>query len=91
MFDHEMKASKFLDVLAGVITKFVCASLFGGIISCVAWKACWWWCDAILQYPWFHVFWIFPVVWGFLGIFWFDRMLSIAQQFLERIFDSERY
>jgi len=27
-----------------------------------------------------------PFVWGVLGIFWFDRMLSAASWFIERFF-----
>ncbi|MDI6782990.1 MAG: hypothetical protein QME64_02715, partial [bacterium] len=31
-----------------------------------------------------HALWLLPMIWGILGIFYFEKMLSIAQKTFER-------
>jgi hypothetical protein len=75
----------------GVAVKFVCAALFGGLLLLpvyivllfVNFEIVW-------DSPWPHLFWIIPLVWGVLGIFWFERMLDLARDIVEAFFGSEK-
>lgn len=86
-----MKTTK--DPLAGplgAVAKFVGAGLFGGFVSLVVFLGILWLdVDAFWQSPWPHVLWIIPVMWGVLGIFWFDKMLDAARKIFEGFFGIE--
>ena len=34
-----------------------------------------------------HIFWIFPLVWGVLAVFFFDKTIDTASDFLKSVFD----
>ena len=64
------------------IAKFVGAALFGGFISLIV--LVFFYCFHIFPpNHWWHILWIIPVVWGILGLFWYDRMLDIARRIFE--------
>jgi hypothetical protein len=66
------------------MVKFVCAGLFGGFISLVLFLTVLWVdMPGFWESPWPHLFWVIPVVWGTLGIFWFDKMLDVARKLTE--------
>ena len=66
------------------IAKFFGAALFGGFISFIVFALIFWINPNALSLLW-HILWIIPVVWGILGIFWYDKMLDIARRIVEGI------
>ena len=79
--------------IGGAISKFVCAAVFGGFVSVVVFLGVLWlgWgdetgMDRFWNSPWPHILWIIPLVWGFLGVFWFDRMLDASRDIFDRFF-----
>ena len=74
-----------LSGMAGTFWKFIIAAIFGAMISFVLFII-------VLELAngdsfWFqkgaHVFWIIPVVWGVMGIFWYEKMLTVARDLVE--------
>jgi hypothetical protein len=70
----------------GALIKFLGAAAFGGFVSLLLF-VCALGLDGefLLERPWIHVFWIIPLVWGVLGIFWLDPMLEAARHLIEGI------
>ena len=74
----------------GAVAKCFGAALFGGFVSLVLLGAAFWFeLEFFFERPGMHVFWIIPVVWGVLGIFWFDAMLDAARHLVEGALDTE--
>jgi len=73
--------------LMEAVGRFFFSALFGAAL-CLVLAAIvsefvhlgWWYPRAL------HLFWIVPLVWGLLGIFWFDKMLRVAGELIERLF-----
>ena len=76
---------------AGAFAKFVAAALFGGMLSIVIFFVVVLIdIDAVWDRPWLHLLWMVPLVWGVLGIFWFERILDIARDIIEGLFGLEK-
>ena len=74
----------------GAVAKFFAAALFGGFVSLlVFFVVLLIGIDAFWQSPWPHVLWIIPLVWGVLGIFWFERMIDMARDLVETVLGVE--
>ncbi len=70
----------------GAIVKFLGAATFGGFVSLLLLIGAFGLnVEFLLVRPWIHVFWIIPLVWGVLGIFWLDPMLKAARRLIEGI------
>ncbi|MBM4041455.1 MAG: hypothetical protein FJ290_23380 [Planctomycetes bacterium] len=73
----------------GAVLKFVFAALFGGLISLVISVIVYWTgAHEFWRSGWVHTLWIIPLVWGVLGIVWFDEMLDWAREFFEGFSES---
>ena len=70
----------------GWILRFLVSTFFGGLFSFVVFFialllsrepsfALWFWDSKYV-----HIFWIIPLVWGILGIFFFDKMTDIPRK-----------
>ena len=71
----------------GAVLKFIGSALFGGFVSLVVVLAAFFLeIDRFWQRPWIHLLWVIPLVWGFLGIFWFEKMLDAARRIFEDFF-----
>jgi len=78
------------NTIAGVVAKFLGAALFGGFVSLILLCGVFWLeLEFPLESPWIHVFWIIPVAWGALGVFWFDPMLDAARYLVEAVLDVD--
>jgi hypothetical protein len=78
--------------LTGVLAKFFFAALFGGMVSLLVffvffllWGDFYEFIKFTYDSAWFHLLWVVPVIWGILGIIWFDQMLEIASSFVEYV------
>lgn len=77
-----------LSGLWGAVIKFVCATLFGGLLSFVFFlEVLDWDFDFFLEKPWIHVFWIIPLVCGVIGVFCFEQTLDSSGGIFEDYFD----
>ena len=76
-----------LNDLAGAIVKFFGAALFGSFISIVI-LTCIYLSEMFFfwETAWRHILWIIPVVWGILGLFWFEHMLDTGKKVFEWFF-----
>ena len=75
--------------VAGIILKFFAAALFGCLVSLILLLAIF----AIGAHTFWdgwgpHLLWIIPILWGVLGIFWFEPMLAFASHIFEEFFRS---
>jgi hypothetical protein len=71
----------------GAFFKFIMAALFGLLVSlAIGFIAAWLLMDSFFATPWVHILWIIPLVWGVLGIFWFDQMLELGKKIIEYLF-----
>ena len=76
-----------LKVVYAGFCRFVGCALFGGLVSLVIFfVVIFWGLYGFFDSYWKHTLWIVPLVWGILGIFWFDRMLDIARDIFEAPF-----
>jgi len=81
--ENEMKKDP-LSGPVGAIAKFIGAALFGGFVSLLLLGSAFWLdLEFLYESPWIHIFWIIPVAWGVLGVFWFDQMLDAARHLVE--------
>jgi len=77
--------------IGGVIGRFIVATFFGGFVSLVILAIVLWVdLDMFWESPWPHVLWLIPMVWGILGIFWFDQMLNAGRKIFEMFFGIDR-
>ena len=68
----------------GIIAQFFGAALFGCFVSLILFGGAFFMdLDFLREGQWFHIFWIIPIVWGLLGIFWFDAMLDAARHLVD--------
>ena len=79
------KQESVLEKLSYGFTKFLLSALFGLFISWIILDVG---LDLVsLHEPlggvWIFLIWFSPLIWGFLGLFWFDKMLKIAKEAFE--------
>ena len=74
--------------VSGALGRFILAGLFGcGVawiilveLDCVAYSY------PRLEHVWTTAIWLTPVLWGLLGVFWFDNLLECGRRILEAYF-----
>jgi len=67
----------FFSMLLGALVSIVLIVMFFRLIIDVS----------VFTSAWKHIFWAFPLFWGILGIFYYDRMLDVAAKILERVLE----
>ncbi len=80
----------------GIFARFIISAFFGGLISFIILALIvgltryiyWSWVADYLIQKLVYAIWIVPLCWGFLGIFFFDTMISIASKIFEGFLDS---
>lgn len=78
------KTDKAFDIISAGFYRFVGCALFGGLVSFVIFFVVMFFgLYGFFDSYWKHSLWIVPIVWGILGIFWFDNMLDIARDIVE--------
>lgn len=71
-----------------LVLKFAGAALFGCLVSLLLFLASWWIDPESFWGGWWpNLFWIIPVVWGVLGIFWFEPLLKLAKTLFDTAFN----
>ncbi|MCX7918794.1 MAG: hypothetical protein N3A72_04120 [bacterium] len=86
------RAKSEFNSLMHIFFRFIISAIFGGFISFIflyvfldlilmASAAKQWKFISIIL---IHAVWILPTIWGILGIFYFEKMLSLAQKSFER-------
>jgi len=83
-----------LNGLSGAFFKFFGGTLFGFLVSGTVFLLVLWLqinlrfhqLDFIWETPYIHAFWLLPVGWGLLSIFFFEGMLSLGKEFIETFF-----
>ena len=75
---------------AGLLFKFFGAALFGGFLSLLVLVAAYA-IDiaAFAESRWVHLLWIIPLIWGLLGLIWFEPMLNLARNIVNAFFHAE--
>lgn len=81
----------------GIISRFMISAFFGGFMSFIVFFLIY----ELMLYVYddnilskyimqilFHALWIVPLLWGILGIFLFDKMLTIASKIFESFLDA---
>lgn len=75
----------------GIVLKFLGAAFLGCFVSLLLLLVvCQCGLEAFWNGWWPHLFWLIPVAWGLLGIFWFDRMLELAESSFNDFFDIQK-
>jgi len=74
----------------GAVVKFFFAALFGGMLVLpIYFVVLLAQIEFFMNIRLFHLLWIVPLVWGVLGIFWYERMLDLARDIIEAFLGSE--
>lgn len=73
----------------GALAKFIGAALFGCFVSVVVFVIAFQALDfeTLGEAKWLHALWFVPLIWGVLGIFWFEPMLDLARRVFEDFFN----
>ena len=67
-------------MVLGPVGRFLAGALFGAGVSLLLLGAvCSFDIEFLLKRPWGHIFWVLPVTWGCLGIFWPGPMMKTAR------------
>ncbi len=84
MSDAKKSRTSVWDHVAGVAAKFLCSALLGLVVSCII-------LDLGLDLPiltgdrvggavWIALICVAPLVWGILGVLYFDKLLSLTRK-----------
>jgi hypothetical protein len=85
-----MTCTDIIENLGGIVAKFLCAYIFGCMVSfIVLFVALLVDVEAIWDSSWTHIFWVIPLVWGVLGLFWYKQMLEIGRKIVMEFWGIE--
>ena len=84
------KTSRPENGFIGAVCKFFGSALFGALVSLVIFLVITYSgdIDAFTATAWVHILWVIPLLWGVLGIFFFDQMLDLARKIIGGFFGS---
>ena len=78
-----------MSTLWEAVLKFVLAALFGCLVTLVVILAILGMgLDSFWASRWVHILWIIPLLWGCLGVIWFDRVLELGRDVFEGYFNG---
>jgi len=78
------------EILLEILCRFLGSAIFGAVVSAIVFFSLLIWGPSDISIGKLQIiFWSIPLIWGVLGIFWFDAMLDYARDFIEQHFHYE--
>ena len=73
-----------------IILRFIFSAIFGGGVTLLIIYCIMYWDPLILfNTVCIHLLWIIPIIWGVIGIFFFDFMIKLSRDVIEKFFGDE--